>query len=927
MSFAVNVHGPPNGMMMQHGGYGSFGDVNGHAPQLVQKPQIYTAIYSGVSVYEMEVNRVAVMRRRSDSWLNATQILKVAGIDKGKRTKVLEKEILRGEHEKVQGGYGKYQGTWIRYDRGVQFCRQYGVEEILRPLLEYDMGQDGITIAGQGGVDTPTKEQAMAAQRKRMYNAGLENRPTTQSTSGTFFKNISSTASNAIAAISKARFDSPAPAVGTSLHRSTSARRPSQHGQGSQESTFPGGSQQSMMSMASESSNGVNGNSDSGYGTQTAPYMAAIPEQIQQGEVQEPPRKRIRPSSDQDVFMRNAEGPYDASMEDTPTEPNESFVYHQNGVSPLVEEGILGLQPLPKPKTPAGEEKARLLTSLFLDPSQADYSTHPALVRLSGEDLDTPLDVTAHTALHWAATLARLPLLKALIARGASIYRVNGGGETALMRACLVKNNLDQGSFPELLELLGPTIEMRDGRGRTVLHHIAVSSAVKGRSAASKYYLESLLEFVVRQGATSQHSSFNGNAHPSAAPETIKTLGLARFMSEIVNAQDKAGDTALNLAARIGIRSIISQLLEVKADATIPNRGGLRPIDFGVGGEADVMNQQHPEYHLGEPREKPAISRVVGETSRDIMSSISDLLTHTSSQFAAEMAQKQSLIDNAHASLRARSAALADARRALDAVKQRSTARDDLKQKILNLRRAKEEQKARLGMDGHAGGGTGGANGGDDDEETIRVGSGGGDAGDIKVEIGFADQDMDIPDFDPDPDHDLHHFDLDDQHDKTNHLGLHPSTHHIPSENLPPTPLLRARTAAYRTNNQNLREYNAQLRSRSRDLESKFRRVVALCTGAPEEKVEELLGSLVLAVESEGGAGGDGVDGDVRGGRGMQLDREGDVGRGRSGDGGGGGGGGAGSGAARTARTGGGGWDDVGRVREFLRRVEEVGAE
>jgi hypothetical protein len=52
------------------------------------------------------------MRRQADSYLNATQILKVAGIDKGRRTKILEKEIINGEHEKVQGGYGKYQGTW-----------------------------------------------------------------------------------------------------------------------------------------------------------------------------------------------------------------------------------------------------------------------------------------------------------------------------------------------------------------------------------------------------------------------------------------------------------------------------------------------------------------------------------------------------------------------------------------------------------------------------------------------------------------------------------------------------------------------------------------------------------------------------------------------------------------------------------------------
>jgi hypothetical protein len=65
-----------------------------------------------VPVYEMLCQGISVMKRQSDSYLNATQILKVAGLDKGKRTKILEREILAGEHEKVQGGYGKYQGTW-----------------------------------------------------------------------------------------------------------------------------------------------------------------------------------------------------------------------------------------------------------------------------------------------------------------------------------------------------------------------------------------------------------------------------------------------------------------------------------------------------------------------------------------------------------------------------------------------------------------------------------------------------------------------------------------------------------------------------------------------------------------------------------------------------------------------------------------------
>ena len=86
-------------------------------------------------------NGIACMRRRSDSWINATQILKVcftitaatnctaggdnfylgetadslqvADFDKPQRTRILEREVQRGVHEKVQGGYGKYQG-WLR---------------------------------------------------------------------------------------------------------------------------------------------------------------------------------------------------------------------------------------------------------------------------------------------------------------------------------------------------------------------------------------------------------------------------------------------------------------------------------------------------------------------------------------------------------------------------------------------------------------------------------------------------------------------------------------------------------------------------------------------------------------------------------------------------------------------------------------------
>lgn len=549
-------------------GYHQFaaGSQHGHIDD-DEGPQIYSSVYSGVEVYEMEVNKIAVMRRRNDSHLNATQILKVAGLDKGKRTKILEKEIQTGEHEKVQGGYGKYQGTWISFERGVEVCRQYGVEDLLRPLLTYDMGQNG-GVAGRGDLNTPTKEQAMAAQRKKLYSAPRNSRP--NSMSGTFFQNISSTASNAVAAISKARLDSPGPrnrGAGGSLSRAPSFNR-----QASAQSMddFPSNSQQSFVSEHGR-------NADSAYSTQRNTQQMGV-------DGTEPPRKRQRVTVTPADSFGNSQGMrmYADNFPGSPTEPNESFIYSQAGINVHdgpEHDGISPLPPLPFEESIDADVNRKNLLSLFTEP--AEPNVFEELQGLSPMELDMPIDNQQHTALHWAATLSRMNIVQALIKHGANPFRVNADGQTALMRAVIVTNSHDNFSFPELLDLLGNTLEIADNKGRTVLHHIVVTSAIDRRHATSKYYLDCLLEWVVRQGSqpSSQDHSVNGNG----VSANHSKIGLGRFMTDIVNAQDKVGDTALNLAARISNRSIISQLLEVHADPGIPNRVGLRPRDFGIG--------------------------------------------------------------------------------------------------------------------------------------------------------------------------------------------------------------------------------------------------------------------------------------------------------------------------------------------------------
>ncbi|KAJ7035608.1 transcription regulator HTH, apses-type DNA-binding domain-containing protein [Mycena alexandri] len=122
---------------------------------------IHHATYGGIPVYEILINYIALMKRRSDSWLNATQILKLAGFDQQERDRILEAEVQTGEHEQVREGYSKFQGTWVPLERGVSLAKQYNCEELLRPLIEFEPAP-GPALAPEGVVASITAGQPPA---------------------------------------------------------------------------------------------------------------------------------------------------------------------------------------------------------------------------------------------------------------------------------------------------------------------------------------------------------------------------------------------------------------------------------------------------------------------------------------------------------------------------------------------------------------------------------------------------------------------------------------------------------------------------------------------------------------------------------------------------------------------------------------------
>jgi hypothetical protein len=111
------------------------------------------------------------MRRKEDSWLNAGQILRVAGLTDHDRLKAIRalRAAMPGEFETVNGGNPLYQGTWVPYESGRELARQFGVEQILLPLLEYEYSSDALGGAGQRVRKSPANEgrDPIRKQRRR----------------------------------------------------------------------------------------------------------------------------------------------------------------------------------------------------------------------------------------------------------------------------------------------------------------------------------------------------------------------------------------------------------------------------------------------------------------------------------------------------------------------------------------------------------------------------------------------------------------------------------------------------------------------------------------------------------------------------------------------------------------------------------------
>ncbi|KAJ3415613.1 transcriptional regulator swi6 [Chytridiales sp. JEL 0842] len=508
--------------------------------------EVYRSEYNGILVYEMICQGVPVMRRISDSYLNANQILRLAGLNKAKQTNILEKDVLTGHHENISSGFEEYQGTWIPMESGRQLARRFNVETILLPIL--DCKDEDLD-------KTMTKSQYMASQ------------------------DVSDTLRNfSVAATS-------APASGSSTPNIGSPKIKRKQGKKSRRVL----ENDDLDSINSPRSTPHRSN-DAGEGT--------VDREI-------PPPRKEKPMSAAQAKLAKLNRAYNNLLSKTESAASSatSLVAPSEKSEPAVSAPVVG--PL---KVSSHETQKEIILSIFVngDPNTVMHHLKKEMISIGGVEpicvaADMILDDKKNTALHWASTYARAPLIQTLLQHGANVRAVNSEGETALHRAVSSTTSFDSQNFLEILALLGGVMRSADYKGHTLLHRIATKAGAQDHATASIYYLRCVASFIEDGGFE--------DAISRVGSDGVSSKTLAKRLNLLINAQDGDGNTALHLAVKSRCRPVISMLVQMGAETGLKNDEGLTPAALAEGDERVLAAVR------GEPLNKRAPPKQVSEST------------------------------------------------------------------------------------------------------------------------------------------------------------------------------------------------------------------------------------------------------------------------------------------------------------------------
>lgn len=222
--------------------------------------------------------------------------------------------------------------------------------------------------------------------------------------------------------------------------------------------------------------------------------------------------------------------------------------------------------------------------------------------------VDRPIDDQGNSALHWAAAMGDLDIVRDLLRLGANVQAVSVHEETPLVRAVLFTNNYEKKTMSSLVNLLQDNLTFRDWFGATVFHHLAETTRSKGKWKSARYYCEVLLQ----------------KLRDSLPPQELEML---------LSCQDSNGDTPALVAARNGNFRLTSLfLLHCPDSGNLVNQKGETAVNLMDQANAErtiphppssvtYANDQHDAENTGAIDSRSALKRAPETSTTSTMAS------------------------------------------------------------------------------------------------------------------------------------------------------------------------------------------------------------------------------------------------------------------------------------------------------------------
>lgn len=518
------------------------------------------------------------MRRCKDDWVNATQILKCCNFPKARRTKILEKGVQLGLHEKVQGGFGRFQGTWVPLLDAQRLAATYGLLPHQAPVLHLDLSDPNLKFEPR---PRPPPKDPTPVKRKytKKIKPSLET-PTKRSRGHLIDTSMD--------------LNDTSTASFSSMNASFTDN--------SQSSFIPINNHDMLPPRSFTTSNGYssNLNNDSFKSNLSQPYFSGSAKSAEPPTFQ-PPRSSFHqyqlsvPASQQQQQQQNQIQNHNQQHQAHLQHHNQhQFTKHNQHHQPQLDlfqgamphSGVflsnssLQTQYMPhnylfpdklnslstiesshddmsKPHTKDSDtslssaEDHHSKAAFYRDASKVPMSKPYAaqLLRFFSDDsqpipqflytmpadfnIDQAIDDEGHTALHWAASIGNFNMIHLLLAKGANPLIVNNFGLNPLSKLILFNNCSEMRNFDRVLGELETCLIHTDINGRTPLHYLMEFAKTSSKRNSLGYYLDIILY----------------KLHAMSDANLSSKVDLVR---NVLDHRDVNGDTCLHLAIKSG---------------------------------------------------------------------------------------------------------------------------------------------------------------------------------------------------------------------------------------------------------------------------------------------------------------------------------------------------------------------------------------